>query len=679
MLAVAIVGGGVGTAIFMSRRSDNTPEATETGTYTGGQTNAPESTNAVTDEKQDVEVDVPGHTAEELLSSYLDETLLPERGIYNVNQPGYFEDVYGAIDKTTFKFDPTAKTFSSEHVNVMALGNEDYAPMADEFNAAKENMDLSGIYGADICDYDGDGEPELLAVYGEGGSLYLEMFDAADGKVTSVGKRSFDELLPAEMMTTIEQYKTADGITPFSYFNHGYMTRSIGRFLSSDGTAYIVISDQTNQVSTVTPRYLRISGSLEPVSCMIVDVISLANGSGVEFYYDGKAASSYDVADYFNGESDKMPDCMKSYIGGSVTEICMLYQYGGAPNDLIAKYYEKYGEVTPPPATGGETDGEEEGLKFTLTDEGNSYAVTGIGNSKDTDLVIPESYNGMPVTEIGASAFKQCKELKSVVIPDGVTVIGDDAFKSCENLVSITIPNGLTKIGVNAFENCYALAQIDLPDSLTEIGENAFCYCTALTEITIPKNIKRIEYVTFSNCESLTRVVLPDGLEVICENAFEGCFGLTDITIPNSVTEIGQYAFWDCSSLTKFTIPDSITTIEAALFCFCVNLTDITIPDTVTTIGDSAFYGCEALEKITIPNSVTRIEHSAFGDCPMLTHITIPAGVTYVGGDAFSGCPALESITFKGTTDVWESFDVWQNGREYPTCVVHCIDGDLQK
>lgn len=43
------------------------------------------------------------------------------------------------------------------------------------------------------------------------------------------------------------------------------------------------------------------------------------------------------------------------------------------------------------------------------------------------------------VTEIGAGAFQNCKNLESVIIP-GVSVIGEGAFEGCDNLTSLIIP-----------------------------------------------------------------------------------------------------------------------------------------------------------------------------------------------------------------------------------------------
>ena len=91
-----------------------------------------------------------------------------------------------------------------------------------------------------------------------------------------------------------------------------------------------------------------------------------------------------------------------------------------------------------------------EGLAFALSSDGKSYSVTGIGTCTDTDLVIPDLYNNLPVTSIERSAFSDCSSLTRVTIPDSVTRIGSFAFFSCDNLTRVDIPDGVASIGLFA-------------------------------------------------------------------------------------------------------------------------------------------------------------------------------------------------------------------------------------
>ncbi|MDR3313434.1 MAG: leucine-rich repeat domain-containing protein, partial [Oscillospiraceae bacterium] len=113
-------------------------------------------------------------------------------------------------------------------------------------------------------------------------------------------------------------------------------------------------------------------------------------------------------------------------------------------------------------------------------------------NGSDTDVVIPNAFDGYPVTAIGNVAFSGCTSLTSVTIPDSVTSIGSYAFESCTSLTSITIPDSITSISSFAFCDCTSLTFVTIPDSVTSIGSYAYCNCTSQTSITLPHSVTSI-------------------------------------------------------------------------------------------------------------------------------------------------------------------------------------------
>ena len=146
------------------------------------------------------------------------------------------------------------------------------------------------------------------------------------------------------------------------------------------------------------------------------------------------------------------------------------------------------------------------GIEFTINDDNKSVSVTGFDTSYKEDLIIPDTFIGLPVTSIGATAFYRCTGLTSIVIPDSVTSIGYGAFSGCTSLTSIVIPDSVTSIGWYAFGDCTGLMSIVIPDSVASIGFGAFDNCTALTSI-----------------------VIHDSVRSIGNRAFEGCTGLKDV------------------------------------------------------------------------------------------------------------------------------------------------------
>lgn len=330
-----------------------------------------------------------------------------------------------------------------------------------------------------------------------------------------------------------------------------------------------------------------------------------------------------------------------------------------------------------------------EGLDMVLI-SADEYTVSGIGTCTDTEILIPTTYNGLPVVSVEASAFLDNTSITSVVLPDGITSIGENAFNGCESLTSVTFGKNsqLSSIGPGAFNYCYSLESITIPESVTNIGSEAFNYCCGLRSVTFGENSQ---------------------LTSIGDYAFLGCYSIESITIPASVTSIGEWAFVECYRLvevwnlsklnitagsednsyvgyyakrvetepsesyvytdengyviyydgkvkalinytgneTKLTIPDDITELNCFALSDCYNITSVTFGENsqLTSIGDGAFNWCESLESITIPDSVTSIGDGAFCFCAKLTSITIPDGVKSIGNHAFAGCSALESIT----------------------------------
>ena len=277
-------------------------------------------------------------------------------------------------------------------------------------------------------------------------------------------------------------------------------------------------------------------------------------------------------------------------------------------------------------------------VDWEYTISGNEVTITGYSGAA-TDLVIPATIEGLPVTTIGDYAFIWCDSLTSVTIGNGVTTIGDRAFSGCHSLTGIWVDANNSNYssddrGVLFNKDKTTLIQAPgaisgaymIPDSVTAIGSDAFIWC-----------------------DSLTSVTMGNSVTTIGDRAFSDCFSLTSVTMGNSVTTIGDFVFSNCDSLTSITIPDSVTTIGYGAFSDCSGLTSVTIGNGVTTIGDGMFYGCTSLTSVAIPDSVTSIGDRAFIWCDSLTSITIPDSVTTIGYRAFSHCDSLTTVYYGGT------------------------------
>lgn len=274
-----------------------------------------------------------------------------------------------------------------------------------------------------------------------------------------------------------------------------------------------------------------------------------------------------------------------------------------------------------------------------------------------------EYFTGL--TSIPDYAFRNCTNLKRIVIPEGVTSIGSDAFHGCTNLESIILPKTLKSIGNNAFYGCSGLTSITIPNSVTSIGERTFYNCTGLTNVTIPNSVTSIGNSAFYGCTGLTNVTIGNSVTSIGNDAFRGCSGLTSIIIPNSVISIGGGTFSGCSGLMTVTISNSITSIGNSTFHGCTSLMQVKISDLAAwcniDFGDSysnplyyarhLFLNGEEVKDLVIPNSVTSIGATAFSNCTSLTSATIPNSVIAIGKESFAYCFKLTSVNIPSSVN----------------------------
>lgn len=109
------------------------------------------------------------------------------------------------------------------------------------------------------------------------------------------------------------------------------------------------------------------------------------------------------------------------------------------------------------PSAEQETTAQKETARFLYITENNEATITGY-TGDDTHIVIPSAIDGYTVTKIAENAFSS-KELKSVIITNGISRIDWFAFEGCTSLDSVTIPSSVTSIGYSAFASA--------PSSLT--------------------------------------------------------------------------------------------------------------------------------------------------------------------------------------------------------------------
>ena len=345
-----------------------------------------------------------------------------------------------------------------------------------------------------------------------------------------------------------------------------------------------------------------------------------------------------------------------------------------------------------------ETQGD---FEYTVKD-GEAIVTEYVGSA--TDVTIPSTLGGVPVTTIAGFAFYSTEgagvpsTAVSLHIPESVTTLEYGALYGCNEVTaytvssenssfkvvdgvlfskdgktlvrypagrtdtSYTIPAGVTAVEHYAFANGKNLTSVGIPDSVTVIKDRGFYSCTALACVEFPKGLTTIGDAAFFFCKNLTSLNIPSSVVTIGESAFNTCVALESVTIgrdttaeEGSRTVIGKSAFTGCNNLVEVTIGSGVSVIGQSAFYWCSNLTTLNFEEGVTTIGKSAFSSCRSLALVTFPNSVTAIGDAAFYFCDSLTAVTIPESVATIGKHAFAyvtdGCvtPApMEGFVIKG-------------------------------
>ncbi|MBR3796970.1 MAG: leucine-rich repeat protein [Clostridia bacterium] len=285
-----------------------------------------------------------------------------------------------------------------------------------------------------------------------------------------------------------------------------------------------------------------------------------------------------------------------------------------------------------------------------LTVTCHSGAITGryLMNGSYADTAVTSVVFEEGITEIGDSAFRESRALRSITLPGTLRRIGGHAFASCQKISSLTLPAGLEQIGDYAFSSCGSLIRIALPDGLKAVAGSAFSGCTGLISVTLPDSLETIGSYAFSRCTSLESIEIPYSVTEIGSNAFNDCTALASVEIAGAAATLGENVFWDCTSLRRVTLNDDVK-IESSnsVFYRCSDI-ELTIEVGDGVIGNrflrASHYTDTAISSLMISPGVIEIGEYAFWDCDALMTVELPATVENIGSHAFSGCAKMMSV-----------------------------------
>lgn len=303
---------------------------------------------------------------------------------------------------------------------------------------------------------------------------------------------------------------------------------------------------------------------------------------------------------------------------------------------------------------------------FYYEEDSYGYYITGLKNKELKNVIIPEG-----VYEISKDAFSET-DIESVHFSKSVEVIDDSAFWLCKNLKRVTFDENskLTTVGEYAFCSCQTLEGIILPQGVTTIYSYAFMDCEEIEEFTVPSGVTLMKACIFEECFKLKKITVDMGgipsswhkewninnVEVVLTrpaSEFVDTLPTFSVTptksrrtkLKKTVTDIKKER---AELLKKFIVQPVDSDLGNGFMIMGLknkndSLTELSLPSSVASICQEAFKGQASLKKLVATQKLTDIQPRAFYGCTSLKEVSIPPKTT-VMREAFRGCTSLEKF-----------------------------------
>ena len=343
---------------------------------------------------------------------------------------------------------------------------------------------------------------------------------------------------------------------------------------------------------------------------------------------------------------------------------------------------------------------------LSYTSDGSEIMITDCDEAASGSLVIPTTIDDLPVTAIGDSAFRDCSEITSVVVPEGVESLGKYAFNNCSDMSSATLPSSLTNVGTFAFARTNVVS-ITIPGGVKDVPGEVFLGCNNLISATFLEGVETIGDQLFLGSDSLQLVYLPSTLTSYSQQksdngsphgTFHDTPSLTTIivadgngnfssdsgalysadyseillvpsgtsgtlTVHDDTVSSNNYAFEDCEWLTKIEFGSNFQGIGNYWLRHSVALEAFEVSDQNLNIQaiDGVMYSADGSELMAFPTAklgtyvvndgARNIHDYAFYGASGLSSIVTPDSLESIGVYAFKGASALEVADIQGALD----------------------------
>lgn len=167
--------------------------------------------------------------------------------------------------------------------------------------------------------------------------------------------------------------------------------------------------------------------------------------------------------------------------------------------------------------------------------------ITGFApGEKVKQLILPEEIDGIPVVSVGEEAFQGCT-FESVNAPS-VRRVMPCAFRDCRNLRHVSLPQATELLGF-ALAGCGVLDELELP-MVRVLGVGCF-EASGLREAKFG-TLSQVGAYCFSKCRKLKRLIFEDSctMTAIPRNLVADCNTLSTLSFPaQRICSVGKHAF----------------------------------------------------------------------------------------------------------------------------------------
>ncbi len=283
-------------------------------------------------------------------------------------------------------------------------------------------------------------------------------------------------------------------------------------------------------------------------------------------------------------------------------------------------------------------------FEYTLNADGNA-TVTGCRNTKATELTVPETVGGHPVTVIAADTFRSCYSLQSLTLPENLQKMADN-LQSCRNLKRIYSYSRATDLwGVITNARIY-IHREKAPMSL--VSTNNYC---PFEEFGFDP---RTQPVYSEGCMTYA---LHEGEACLLEAQPEGNFTVPDTLGGCPVTRIAPCCFLGATRLRRLTLPDTVRVIgRGALQPEYVGAPDnpihlTALPTALEYVGDSALTQIDLSYVTELPSGLSHVGYGGFEQC-RLERLTVPGSLKVIRTQAFGNNPLKEITIREGVEEI---------------------------